>query len=164
MYTLAKGIAAILLRLSTCCGIVLTSFVALSAVMRYVVGAPFPFTEELVGLFFSALIFLALPYVTLHRQHIEVTLLTDRFPPAIRRWTDRLANGLIILFAIWFGSYAFDFAYVSYQVKARTDIASIVLWPWMALIVLACVLMAVFTLFKPRRAPAGDGGLPPSGA
>jgi len=163
MYTLAKSIAALLLRLSTCCGIVLTSFVALSAVMRYVVGAPLPFTEELVGLLFSALVFLALPYVTLHRQHIEVTLLTDRFPPAVRRWTDRLANGLVILFAVWFGIYAFDFAAVSYQVQARTDIANVVLWPWMALIVLACVLMAGFALFKPRRAPAGDGGPPPSG-
>jgi len=164
MYTLAKGIAAFLLRLSTCFGIVLTLFVALSAVMRYVVGAPLPFTEELVGLFFSALIFLALPYVTLHRQHIEVTLLTDRFPPALRRWTDRVANGLVILFAVWFGTYAFDFVLVSYQVQARTDIAGIVLWPWMALIVLACVLMAGFTLVRPRRAPAEDGGRPPSGA
>lgn len=164
MYILAKGIAAFLLRLSTCFGIALTLFVALSAVMRYVVGAPFSFTEELVGLFFSALVFLALPYVTLHRQHIEVTLLTDRYPPALRRWTDRLANGLIILFALWFGSYAYDFALVSYQVQARTDIAGLVLWPWMALIVLACVLVAGFTLFRPRRAPAGDSDLPPSGA
>src|SRR3546814_17738566 len=95
----------------------------------------------MVGLFFSALVFLALPYVTLHRQHIEVTILTDRFPPAIRRWTDRLANGFIILFAVWFGSYAFDFAFVPYQVQARTDIAGLVLWPWMALLVLACALV-----------------------
>ncbi|MBV7485134.1 TRAP transporter small permease [Bordetella sp. BOR01] len=163
MYTLAKGVATVLLRLSTFCGIALTLFVALSAVMRYVVGSPFPFTEELVGLLFSALVFLALPYVTLHRQHIEVTLVTDCFPPAVRRWTDRLANGLVILFAFWFGSYAFDFALVSYQIQARTDIAGIVLWPWMALIVLACVLMAGFILFKSRRAPAEDGTLPPSG-
>src|SRR3546814_13949113 len=68
----------------------------------------FPYTTLFRS--FSALVFLALPYVTLHRQHIEVTILTDRFPPAIRRWTDRLANGFIILFAVWFGSYAFDFA------------------------------------------------------
>src|SRR3546814_3681029 len=93
------------------------------------------FTEELVGLFFSALIFLALPYVTLHRQHIEVTLLTDRYPPVVRRWSDRLANGLVILFAVWFGTFALDFAFVSYQVQARTDIAGVTLWPWMALIV-----------------------------
>src|SRR3546814_20388170 len=89
MYTLAKGIAAFLLRLATCFCIALTLFVALSAVMRYVVGAPFSFTEEMVGLFFSALVLLALPYVTLHWQHIEVRILTDRLPPALRRWPDR---------------------------------------------------------------------------
>src|SRR3546814_16213702 len=99
---------------------------------------------------------MVLPYVARHGQQFAGRILTDRFPPAIRRWTDRLANGFIILFAVWFGSYAFDFAFVSYQVQARTDIAGLVLWPWMALIVLACALVAGFALFRPRRAPAGD--------
>src|SRR3546814_14089931 len=121
----------------------------------------FPYTTLFRS--FSALVFLALPYVTLHRQHIEVTILTDRFPPAIRRWTDRLANGFIILFAVWFGSYAFDFAFVSYQVQARTDIAGQVLLPWMALIVLACALVAGFALVRALREPAGGSGMPPRG-
>jgi len=163
MFAIAKGIARFLLCLSTGCGIALTAFVALSAVMRYVVQAPFSFTEELVGLLFSALIFFALPYVTLYRQHITVTLLTDRFPPSLRRWTDKIADALVVLFACWFGWYAFDFAWLSYQISSRTDIASIVLWPWMALIVLTCALMAGFILFRRRDAQTEDGS-PPSGS
>jgi TRAP-type C4-dicarboxylate transport system permease small subunit len=157
-------LATLMLHAATVCGIVLTIFVALSAVMRYVVGAPFPFTEELVGLLFSALVFLALPYVTLRRQHIQVTILTDCFPAGMRRGCDIAARLLIVLFAAWFGSYAWDFALTSYQLGSRSDMAGIPLWPWMGLIVLACLLMAVFVIIGPRGDMPNDDSRPPSGA
>jgi len=58
----------------------MTIFVSLSAIMRYVIGKPFGFTEELVGLLFAALVCLALPYVTARRNHIEITLIFDLLP------------------------------------------------------------------------------------
>jgi TRAP-type C4-dicarboxylate transport system permease small subunit len=164
MDRIARRVSTVLLHAATVCGITLTLFVALSAIMRYMVGSPFSFTEELVGLLFSALVFLALPYVTLHRQHIEVTLLRDCLPAGARRICDLAARALMVLFALWFGRYAFDFAAMSYRLNSRSDMAGIPLWPWMSLIVLSCLLMALFVIIKRPRAAADTNPLPPSGA
>lgn len=162
MHRCARLLSAALLHLATLCGIALTSFVALSAVMRYVAGKPFAFTEELVGLLFCALVFLALPAVTLRRQHIEVTLLRDCFGPRARQLCDIAARLLTVLFALWFGWYALDFALISYQLTSRSDMAGMLLWPWMSLIVLACALMAWFVLIGPARNAADDAETPPA--
>src|SRR5690606_27234747 len=122
----------------------LTAFVALSAIMRYVVHAPFAFTEELVGLLFAALVFLALPYVTLQRKHIEVTLVTDLFSAPVRRIADITAHLLVLIFCLWFGKYAFEFVLFSFELRSSTDLAGITLWPWMGTMVLACLLMGIF--------------------
>lgn len=143
-----------LLILATLSGGVLTIFVALSAIMRYAIGEPFGFTEELVGLLFSALVFLALPYVTLYRRHICITLITDLFPRKVRRVADALGDLLVVLFAAWFGYYAYDFAAFSYSLGSRTDLADILLWPWMSLMVVAMVLMIIVSLVLAVRSTA----------
>jgi TRAP-type C4-dicarboxylate transport system permease small subunit len=143
-----------LLALATTAGVILTVFVALSAVMRYVVGSPFAFTEELVGLLFSVLVFLSLPYVTLQRKHIEVTIVTDHYRARLRRFTDIAAHLLVVLFFIWFGKYAFDFALFSFELNSRTDLSGISLWPWMSAMVVASVLSgigAAVHIFRRRR-------------
>ena len=163
MEKLANGVADALLWLATVCGMALTLFVAAAACMRYFIGTPLPFTEELVGLLFSALVFLALPYVTLHGQHIEVTLLTDMLPPALRRLAQWASKGLVLLFCVWFGSYAYDFALMSFDLGSSSDIANITLWPWMALMVLACLLMGLYTVYRLLRpAPSDESLAPPS--
>lgn len=152
-----------MLILSAVCGVILTVFVALSAVMRYALGQPFNFTEELVGLLFSALVFLALPYVTVHRRHICINLLTSQFPPALRRVTDLAADLLVVLFCIWFGYYAFDFTAFSRELGSRSDLAGLTLWPWMSLMVLASLLMGLGSLLlishpaPPADPPLADG-------
>ncbi|MEI2416261.1 TRAP transporter small permease [Orrella sp. JC864] len=164
MKRLVYGVAEGLLRLATACGILLTLFVAAAAGMRYLAGAPLPFTEELVGLLFAALVFLALPYVTLHNQHIEVTLLAERLPGPARRLARALSQALVVLFCAWFGMYAYDFAALSMQLDSRSDIGGVRLWPWMALLVLACVLMGAFTLYRWLRPGAHEPAQAPPGA
>lgn len=146
MIQMMQRVATFLMILATGCGVALTGFVALSAIMRYVFRSPFAFTEELVGLLFAALVFLALPFITLNRKHIHVTLLSDLFPKKIQRLTNIAGDLLVLLFCVWFGSFAFDFAYFSFELGARTDLSRIILWPWMALIVLASFLMGVYSI------------------
>ena len=56
---------------------VLVVLVAGSAIMRYLVGSPFGFTEELVGLLFSALVFLAMAYCAIFNPAIQVDIVYD---------------------------------------------------------------------------------------
>lgn len=143
MFQVLARLCRLLVVLATISGIALTIFVALSAIMRYVVGEPFAFTEELVGLLFSALVFLALPYVTVYRRHICITLVTGLFPSAVRRIADMAGDLFVLLFGLWFGYYAYDFASFSRYLGSRSDLANITLWPWMSLMVAASVLMAI---------------------
>src|SRR5690606_40639934 len=114
MDSLLTRLSRFLLILATLSGGVLTLFVALSAIMRYAIGEPFSFTEELVGLLFSALVFLALPYVTVYRRHINITLITGLFPPTVRRIADMAGDLCVVLFSLWFGYYAYTFTAFSF--------------------------------------------------
>jgi len=143
---------------ATGAGILLASFVALSSFMRYLVGAPFAFTEEFVGLLFSAMVFLALPYCTHTGSHIRVTLLTDNLPPSWRRVSTLASTIFTVVFCIVFGWFAFDFAWTSYALNARSDIGRIPLWPWMAAMPLTCAVMAVAAVLRYLRHPPDRGG------
>jgi TRAP-type C4-dicarboxylate transport system permease small subunit len=148
---------------ATTAGILLSAFVALSAFMRYLVGAPFAFTEEFVGLLFSAMVFLALPYCSHAGQHIRVTLLTDHLPPSWRRYSSFASTLFTILFCILFAWISFDFTWTSYVLGARSDIGRLLLWPWMATMPLACLFMAIAAFLhalRPgnRNEPGSMGG------
>lgn len=71
------GIAAALLFAMMC-----LTFV--DVVLRYVFNAPVPGGFELTELMLASLVFLGLPLVTLHREHVAVDLF-DRFVPAALR-------------------------------------------------------------------------------
>lgn len=138
--------------------VLMASFVVLGTVMRYFVGAPLMFSDELVGLLFISMAFLAIPMGLLQKRHISVDLLvrTIRYP--WRRLIDLIAILIFIAFALVFIYNAFDFADFSRQIRARSDIGSLLLWPWMMLMPAAlavAVLVAVLQLIDTIRALAG---------
>jgi TRAP-type C4-dicarboxylate transport system permease small subunit len=148
-----------LLYVATAAGALLTAFVALSAFMRYLLGKPFGFTEELVGLLFSAMVYLSLPYCTVRRRHIEVTLITDRLPPPMRRIMGVVSALLVLVFCGWYGAFAWDFVEVSWRLHSRSDIGGMALWPWMATMLVTCVFMAlaIVALWRRHRLEQGQG-------
>lgn len=146
---------------ATIAGIILTFFVAIASVMRYLVGSPFAFTEEIVGLLFTAMVFLALPYCTLHGKQIEVTFVVERLPLTWRRVSAAAALLFTFAFCLSFGYFSYEFTETSFAVNARSDMGRILLWPWMATMPIACVLVAVAAFLRFRRGDAGgDSGGP----
>ncbi|MEO8134296.1 MAG: TRAP transporter small permease subunit [Betaproteobacteria bacterium] len=147
-----------LLYTATAASIALTALVALSAIMRYLIGSPFAFTEELVGLLFVAMVFPSLPYCTMRRSHIAVTLVTERLPARARFAAAVVADLLTLLFCGWFGVFAWGFVATTWRVKSRTDFGGILLWPWMAMMLVSCALIAaaVFALWRGARPRPGD--------
>jgi len=152
-------VARFLVYVATAAGILLSAFVALSAFMRYLIGTPFAFTEETVGLLFSAMVFLALPYCTYSASHIRVTLVTDHLPPAWQRRATLVSTLLTIVFALVYGWFAFEFAWTSFELNARSDIGRMPLWPWMMAMPAACAVMGIAALLRQRRPllPSSDG-------
>src|SRR5690349_2717600 len=71
-------ISRVLLYLAAIAMLLMTTLVVVASAMRYLVGKPFAFTEELVALLYMTMVFLSIPIATVNRQHITVTLLSER--------------------------------------------------------------------------------------
>ncbi|ROP99476.1 TRAP-type C4-dicarboxylate transport system permease small subunit [Stella humosa] len=145
-----------LLWIGVVAGMLMTTFVVLASVMRYFVGAPFRFTEELVGLLFVAVAFIGLPWATLHNRHLRITLIPDKLPPAVRRITDKVAALLVIVFCAVFAAQSWEFAAFSLSLNARSDMGGIPLFPWMALMPIMCAAAGIGMLVRWVRGPSPD--------
>lgn len=135
------------------CGILLVTVT--SVVMRKMVGAPLPFTEELAGLLLCATLFLALPQVTLGALHVHVALLAEHASERGRRILARLAAGVLLGFCVWFLLEGLPWLTIAVRRAIRSEASNLLLWPWMALPVLSmavCGLLALLQLFGVLRA------------
>lgn len=144
----ADRIAWVLSAAAALIAMAMALFVVLASAMRYLVGAPFAFTEEIVGLLFIALIFLGFPACTLRQKHIRVTILPDLMPPRLRSLVDRIANALLVVFCVWFGYLTLDYMNTAIALDARSAGSRLLLWPWTAILPLSCALAGLAGLIR----------------
>lgn len=156
-----KIILGAVCRLSTFLAVILMAvmagFVVLSSVMRYVIGSPFHFTEEIVGLLFCSMVFFVLPEVQFRDRHIKVDLLTSRFGARVTKIQRLSALTLTIVFGIAFGWEAYDYFAYAYERQSVTYIGDIPLFPWVGVIVFAVswvTLVAIWQFSKSARSRA----------
>jgi len=137
--------------------LVMTALVVISSVMRYFVGSPFGFTEELVALFYMSMVFLAIPLVTMNDTHVAVSVMPERIKVRFRSVLRVGAALVIIVFCAWFTYEAFAWMDHSRRLHSKSEQADFVLWPWMAVIPVTMAfvtLIAVLRLFAGERTPA----------
>ena len=155
--------------LATISLLLMTVLVITSSIMRYFVGRPFRFTEELVALLYMAMVYLAIPLVTARRAQITVSVLPERLTERLAGLL-RVGSALVMVgFCTWFMIEAWDFSEYSRRLSSKTEQFDILLWPWMALIPVTLgftTLIEIFYLFhKPspsavesgQALPIGDG-------
>ena len=114
-----------------------------SVVMRHIAGAPFRFTEELVGLLVTAAFFLALPLVSLNADHVRVRLFVASLPPSAARWAQIAAGVFGVAFCVWFVVLCMPWFEFAFDRQIRTEVARLLLYPWTALMPLSLALTAV---------------------
>lgn len=80
--------------------VIMTLLVLYQVFTRYVLGSPAAFTEELVryALIWTSMISAA--YAFLHRKHMSLVVLLDRFTPAVRRTLVLGSDVLVLAFAV----------------------------------------------------------------
>ena len=138
-------------------GAVMSVIVFVAVALRYIFRSPVPFVDELVGLCFSTVVFLAIPYLFAIDRNIRVSLIADKLAGGWQRALRLFCNLGIILFFMVVGSLSFDFAAFSFAINARSDIAQLPVAPWMALLPFSCFLTAIVVLLRTAFAPFGDG-------
>ena len=145
-----------LLYLAVLAGMLMTGFVVLASLMRYMAGSPFAFTEEIVGLLFVATAFLGLPWATVRNLHLRITLIPDRLPPFWRTVSEVASTLLVIIFCAVFGFFSWEFAEMSLRVNAHSEMGGLALFPWMALMPSMAGLMALTALVQLARRLLGQ--------
>lgn len=138
--------------------VLMAVLVITGTVMRYFLGSPLMFSDELVGYMFVSMSFLAFPMGMLKKRHIGVDLVVRNIGYPVRRIIDLLAVFIFIVFAFVFIIKSFEFADFSRQINARSDIGALLVWPWMMLMPVSlgvATLVALFQLIDTIRMWAG---------
>ncbi len=138
--------------------VIMATLVITGTVMRYFLGSPMMFSDELVGFMFVSMAFLAFPMGLLKKRHISVDLVVRNIDYPVRRFIDLVAVIIFITFAVIFIYQSYDFADFSREINARSDIGALLVWPWMMLMpasMVVAILVALFQLIDTIRMLAG---------
>lgn len=120
-------------------------FVFSSAVMRYVLGSPIDFSDELVALLFATSSFLALPYATRRGINIRLDVLTRRFGESGQKAFALFASvAAIVIFAAFSFSAIEEIAF-AIEIEEVTDVAEVPVYPFKAVVLFSTfsVLLAL---------------------
>lgn len=114
-----------------------------SSVMRYLVGKPLAFTDEMAALLFLAGSILTLTYGFFDNRLIRIELLWSKLPDKWKSLAD-IAGRLAATgtFAVVTRS-TFTYAMDSLEYGSRTALMDMALWPWAMTIPLSLGLMTV---------------------
>lgn len=150
------GIAAVLL-------FIMMSLTFVDVVSRYVFNAPLPGGFELTELLLASLVFLGMPLVTLHREHVSVDLFDKLVPRALRGLRDLLVQAACTLCAAVLCWRMWHKSMESVEYGDITSVLNLPLAPVFFLGTLAIAAMAVifFVLMWRRSELHGedhDGG------
>jgi TRAP-type C4-dicarboxylate transport system permease small subunit len=118
----------------------MVGLIVVSSLMRYVVGRPFHFTEELSALFFMTLTVLPLAYAAKIKSHIRIGIIFDHIPQPVRDWVALAAHVVTLIFVTLTVRITWGFAYMTHQFGGLSSDAGLVLFPWMALIPICLVV------------------------
>jgi TRAP-type C4-dicarboxylate transport system permease small subunit len=130
----------------------------LAVVMRYGVGAPFRFTEDLAGLLLICSVFLSIPHAFSTGSHIRVTLLADRARGPARRVLWIAGQAVFVAFAIAFIHAGWKEAAFTIRLDLKSEIARLPLAPFVLLMLggvgVAGAVAAWQALMPPPQAPS----------
>ena len=122
--------------------------IVVSVVMRRLAGSPMYYTEELVGLLLSTSLFLALPMVTVQSSHVRVTFLASLLPERGKVALSVFAALVMLAFCGWFLLDAIPWLAFAIQRNIKSEAASLLLGPWMAVLPVSIALCALLVLVR----------------
>jgi len=83
---------------STLCVIAMVGIVAAQIFLRYVMGHPFVWADELANWLFVWVIYLGASVLVRKDAHLKVEIVIDRLPPRLNQWRTLGVNLLVLAF------------------------------------------------------------------
>jgi TRAP-type C4-dicarboxylate transport system permease small subunit len=135
------------------CVAAMATLTVLAVVMRYALGAPFAFTDDLAGLLLVSTVFLGMPYALACHAHIRVNILYDRMQGRARRGLFLLGQLVFLAFAAVFFRDARADLNLTLMLNLKTEVARIPLAPFVAMMSLGVGLAALVAAWQMLRPP-----------
>lgn len=124
--------------------VVMMSLITYDVVMRYVFNDPTDWQMEMSQFLMVTMVCLGAGYTELHKKHVNVTLLHEKWPPRVRAIVDFITHQvaiLLVLVLIWFGGEIF---WQNFEFGFRTASAwAPVQWPAKMMIPLAGIFLGL---------------------
>ena len=140
------GLLKGLLFLSSFAGFGIVAIVLLSVFQRYVLKSPLSFSEELVGLLLSSMLFLSLPYITNTDKHVKITLITDFLKK--KTWLTIIGYTINSIFSLWMLIETIEWMEFAIKLNLKTENSRLLLSPWMAVVPLSFSVNLIISLKK----------------
>lgn len=131
--------------------LILPMFVFLMAevLMRYALGAPAVWTNELSQLLFGAYAVLGGGYLMAHGGHVNVDLVHAKFPPRVRALVDVLTSALFFIFVGALLYFGVSLALESMDTWERSMSAwNPYIWPFKLMIPVSALLLLLQGIVK----------------
>lgn len=151
----AHSIVRGLLYLAAAAGMAMSFIVFISVLSRYLLTSPVGFADEVVALLFATIILLTFPFLFLTGKNISVGLIADSLGVRFKSLAEITSNLVSAGFLVYLGYLSTNFALLSYQLGARTDVARLPEAPWMALMPVSFFLSALAVLIRSVIVPTG---------
>lgn len=129
-----------------------------AVIMRYGLGAPFRFTEELSGLLLAQMIFLAIPLTLTTHANIRVTLLSELTAGPLRRLFWAVGQAIMVAFCAVFAWEAWAITEFTMRLNLRSEQVRLPLTPWMIAMTAAVVFAGAIAAWQALRPPPRAGG------
>nr|WP_226625340.1 TRAP transporter small permease [Alloyangia pacifica] len=134
-HRLTRGLEVLALAMALLAALAMVGIVGIittSVVMRRFFNSPVHITEDMVGLMLSAMLFLALPLVTLRAEHVRVSIVADALRSRVPHLL-RIAAMLVgVLFFGWIALESIPWLEFAWKRNLKTETARVLLYPWMA--------------------------------
>ena len=145
------GLLKGLLFLSSFAGFGIVAVVLLSVFQRYVLKSPLSFSEELVGLLLSSMLFMSLPYILNTEKHVKITLISNLLQIKYKIWLTIIAYLINLIFSAWMLIETIEWIDFAIKLNLKTENSRLLLSPWMAVVPLSFsvnIIISIKKIFK----------------
>ena len=145
------GLLKGLLFLSSFAGFGIVAVVLLSVFQRYVLKSPLSFSEELVGLLLSSMLFMSLPYISNMEKHVKITLISNLLQIKYKIWLTIIAYLINLIFSSWMLIETIEWMEFAIKLNLKTENSRLLLSPWMAVVPLSFsvnIIISIKKIFK----------------
>ena len=142
------GLLKGLLFLSSFAGFGIVAVVLLSVFQRYVLKSPLSFSEELVGLLLSSMLFMSLPYISNMEKHVKITLISNLLQIKYKIWLSIIAYLINLIFSVWMLIETIEWMEFAIKLNLKTENSRLLLSPWMAVVPLSFSVNIIISIKK----------------